>query len=65
MAATVQAQHYACKEEEALGIISKDINQTNQTDITPLVDNLEMLGIFKDKDKEEGDSIIDALNIML
>jgi len=26
MAATVQAQHYAYKEEEALGIISKDIN---------------------------------------
>jgi len=26
MAATVRAQHYAYKEEEALGIISKDIN---------------------------------------
>jgi len=24
-----------------------------------------MLGIFKDKDKEEGDSVIDALSIML
>jgi len=24
-----------------------------------------MLGIFKDKDKEEGDSITDALSIML
>jgi len=34
-------------------------------DITPLVDNLEMLGIFKDKNKEEGDSITDALSIML
>ena len=31
-------------------------------DITPLVNNLEMLGIFKDKNKEEGDSIIDALS---
>jgi hypothetical protein len=29
------------------------------------VDNLEILGIFKDKDKEEGDSITDALNMML
>jgi len=29
MAAMVQAWRYACKEEEALGIISKDINQTN------------------------------------
>jgi len=34
-------------------------------DIIPLIDNLEILGIFKDKDKEEGDSIIDALSIIL
>jgi len=34
-------------------------------DIIPLVDNLEILGIFKDKDKEEGDSVIDALSIIL
>jgi len=34
-------------------------------DITPLVDNLEILRIFKDKDKEEGDSITDALSMML
>jgi len=71
MAATVQAQHCAykeeeaCKEEEALGIISTDINQTNQTDIIPLVDDLEMLGIFKDEDKEKGDSITDALSTIL
>jgi len=34
-------------------------------DIIPLVNNLEILGIFKDKDKEEGDSITDALSIIL
>jgi len=34
-------------------------------DIIPLVDNLEILGIFKDKDKEKGDSITDALSIIL
>jgi len=34
-------------------------------DITPLVHNLEILGIFKDEDKEEGDSITDALSIIL
>jgi len=34
-------------------------------DIIPLVNNLEILGIFKDKDKKEGDSIIDALSIIL
>jgi len=31
----------------------------------PLVDNLKILGIFKDKDKEEGDSVTDALSIIL
>jgi len=65
MAATVQAQRYTCKKEEALGIISTDINQINQTDITPLVNNLEILEIFKDKDREEGDSITDTLSTML
>jgi len=34
-------------------------------DIIPLVDNLEILGIFKDEDRKEGDSIIDALSIIL
>jgi len=34
-------------------------------DITPLVNNLEILGIFKDKDKKEGDSVMDSLSTML
>jgi len=34
-------------------------------DIIPLVDNLEILGIFKDKNKEGGDGITDTLSIML
>jgi len=34
-------------------------------DITPLVNNLEILKVFKDKDKKEGDSVIDALSIIL
>ena len=34
-------------------------------DITPLVNNLEILGIFKNKDKKKGDSIINALSIIL
>jgi hypothetical protein len=29
-------------------------------DIIPLIDNLEIIIIFKDKDKEEGVSVIDA-----
>jgi len=34
-------------------------------DIIPLINDLEMLGIFKDKDKEEGDSVTDSLSIIL
>jgi len=34
-------------------------------DIIPLVNNLEILRIFKDEDKEEGDGITDAINIIL
>ena len=34
-------------------------------DIIPLVNNLEIFRIFKDNDKEEGDSVIDALSTML
>ena len=34
-------------------------------DIIPLVNDLEILGIFKDEAKEEGDSVIDALSIIL
>ena len=34
-------------------------------DITPLVNNLEILGIFKDEDKEKGDSITDTLSTIL
>ena len=34
-------------------------------DIIPLVNNLEILSIFKDKDKKEGDSVIDALSTIL
>ena len=65
MAATVWARYRNKEKKDALGIISKDINQINQMDIIPLVDDLEMLGIFKDKDKEEGDSVTDALSTML
>jgi len=34
-------------------------------DIIPLVDDLEILEIFKGEDKEEGDSVIDALSTIL
>jgi len=34
-------------------------------DITPLVNDLEILEIFKDEDKEKRDSITDALSTIL
>jgi hypothetical protein len=34
-------------------------------DITPLIDNVEILGIFKDKDRKEGDGVMDALSTIL
>jgi len=34
-------------------------------DIIPLVNDLEMLGIFKDEDRKEGDSVTDALSTIL
>jgi hypothetical protein len=34
-------------------------------DIIPLINNLEILDTFKDEDKKEGDSITDALSIIL
>ena len=34
-------------------------------DIIPLIELLEIRDIFKNKAKEEGDSIIDALSIIL
>jgi len=34
-------------------------------DIIPLINNLEILRVFKDEDKEEGDSITDSLSIIL
>ena len=34
-------------------------------DIIPLIENLEIDNIFKDEARKEGDSIIDALSIIL
>ena len=65
IAIMVRVYQVVKEEEDTLGIISKDINQINQIDIIPLVDDLEILGIFKDKDKEEGDSVMDSLSTIL
>jgi len=37
-----------------------DVNKKGST--TPLIDNLEIIKVFKDKDEEEKVSIIDLIN---
>ena len=40
----------------------RNINyQINKKDTTPLVNNLEIKGIFKDENREEGSSITDLV----
>jgi hypothetical protein len=67
--ATVRARRCTCEDEEGLetlkDIMSNDVNQIDQTDITPLIDDLEMLTIFEDEAEEEGDGVTDALSTML
>jgi len=37
-----------------------DVNKKDST--TPFINNLEIIGVFKDKDKKEEVSIIDLIN---
>ena len=43
------------------GIISQNKHQIESEDTPPLVSNLEMSNIFKDKDGEEGDGVTDSI----
>ena len=44
-----------------MGGIRNTGHQIKEEDTTPLVNDLEMQGIFKDEDKEEGSSITDLV----
>jgi len=37
-------------------------NANKEDGITPFINNLEIIGVFKDKDKEEEVSVIDFIN---
>ena len=66
MDATVRDLRLVEEEEAALGIISnKEENQNNLEDIAPLISSLEILRIFEDEAKEEGDGVTDAISIIL
>jgi len=61
--AITQAQWYACGNNRCRGIISHlaqtDANKEGST--TPLINNLEIIKVFKDEDKEEGVSVINLI----
>ena len=64
MTAIIWAQCCAYKMEGYLGIISylaqTDANKEDGT--APLINNLEIIEVFKDKDKKEEVSVIDFIN---
>jgi len=61
--AIVLARYCVCDNEGYLSIINylvqTDANKEGST--TPLIDNLEIIEVFKDKDKEEEVSVIDLI----
>jgi len=60
----VRARHCACDNEGCLSIISY-LTQTNANEegsTALLINNLEIIKVFKDEDKEEEASIIDLIN---
>ena len=44
------------------GIIREKDHQIESGNTTPLINNLEMQDVFKDKDKKRGDNIIDLIS---
>ena len=49
-------------EDLIRGIIKEEDHQIKSGNITPLIDNLEMQDVFKDKDEERGNGVIDLIN---
>jgi len=62
--ATIKARRYACGNDCYRSIISylaqTDANKEGST--TPFINNLEIIEIFKDKDKEKEVSVIDFIS---
>jgi len=61
--AITRAQHCAYSNDRYKGIISHlaqtDVNKKSST--APLINNLEIIKVFKDEDKEEEVSIMDFI----
>jgi len=62
--ATTRARRCACGSDRYRGIISylaqMDANKEGST--APFINNLEIIEVFKDKDKEEKASVTDLIN---
>jgi len=63
MNATVLARHCVCDNKGYLGIISYLVqtNANKKGSTVPLINNLEIIEVFRDKDKEEEASIINLI----
>jgi len=63
MNATVWAYRCICDNEGCLGIISylMQTNANKEGSTVPLIDNLEIIKVFKDEDKKEEASITDLI----
>jgi len=62
--ATTRARRCACGNDRCGGIISHlaQTNANEEDSTAPLIDNLEMIGIFKDEGEEEEASVTDLIN---
>jgi len=56
---TVTSLLYQLNAEDLTGDIIREENQIKNDNSTPLIDDLEISNIFKDKDDEEGNGVID------
>ena len=54
--------HQSEAEDLIGGIIREEDHQIESGNTTPLINDLEMQNVFKDKDEERGDGVIDLIN---
>jgi len=54
--------HWSEVEDLIGGIIKEEDHQIKSGSTTPLINDLEMQDVFKDKNKERGDGVIDLIS---
>jgi len=60
---TVTSLLQQSKAEDLIGdIIKEKDHQIKSGNTTPLINNLEMQDVFKDKDEKKGNGVIDLIN---